>query len=96
MAEGMDEFVPRPGTDLQEIGFERVITVGASSPTDPVYCAPVADPTLEDGPCRWSPRLDLDAEDNLIITYPSRGDLCLYVESDEAGHWILEWWPYGG
>jgi len=96
MSGGMEDFIPRAGArDSGPQGpWEALITTGAVSVTDDVFAAPVGS-DLEDGPCRWSPRVGKNDDGDPIVRYPQEGDTALVTEDDNGNYWILEWTPYG-
>lgn len=97
MAEGMDAFLKgrnELGADLP-MAVEAIITTeGVNASDDDVYAVQEGfSRDLEEGPCRWSPRVEV-VGGNLQIRYPERGDRALLIMSDDNEPWIVEWWPY--
>lgn len=86
MAEGMEQFIRRPGVSTPVLVWQATITDDTSSPADDVFVVPVGE-DLADGPCRWAPRIGSDG----LPLYPQRGDTALVTEDDAGGFWVVGW-----
>lgn len=72
---------------------EGVVTRNIETIEDEMFVRAL-DSRVEEGPCRWSPRVQPDGGSGLELRFPVRGDRVAYCETDEGQLWVLEWWPY--
>lgn len=90
MADGMDQFLRRPGGRPPLLAFEcDIITDGVADPTDQVDAKERNGNKMIHRNCRWDPRSDADG-----LVLPQLGDRALVLISDEGEPWIIEWSPY--